>query len=176
MYAQQLERAKRAGYSITTLVSESVPPAAMLQAICRLGLTAVASQGAISAPGPWNWLKGLQEFLSRSESEPAQPRLLRYGLWELPAAVRLPGASAGAVRRALEAAAACFEVLHVVIHVPHLTQGRAGGLRLVEGLLQTAFNLRSERRLTVRTAADLAHRLRADRTSTPARSILRRAA
>jgi hypothetical protein len=172
---QQVQWAERAGFKITTLLADATPCAEVLSSICRLGITAVSLASTSSTPGASSWLRRVRQLFSRSIDEPPPARLLRYGLWEVPAAIRLP-ASQSAVRRTLEMAAACGDVLHVNIEVQQLHQGRAGGLKLVEALVQTAFDLRRERRLAIRTIADLVARLRAERTSTPAQSILRRAA
>lgn len=173
--AQQVQSAERAGYPITTVLADATPDAESLSSICRLGITAVSTAGLSNTANESNWLRRVRQLFSRSIEEPPPARLLRYGLWEVPAAIPLP-AGASAVRRTLEMAAACGDVLHVNIDVPQLRRGRAGGLKRMEALVQAAFDLRSEHRLAIRTIADLVARLRAERTSMPARSILRRAA
>jgi hypothetical protein len=173
--ARQVQSAERAGYEITTLLADTIPEAESLAHMCRVGITAVGLANRSQAAIAPSWLERVGQLFSRSVEAPPQPRLLRYGLWEVPATIHRPAGQA-ALRRTLETAAACGDVLHVNFQTPQICRGRAGGLKVVEALVQTAFELRKEHRLTIRTIADLVARLRAERVSTPAQSILRRAA
>lgn len=173
--SQQLEQAQRAGYTVTTLVSESTPESGLLQACCRAGISAVAVSELVR-PHSSTWLKRVQRCFSLALAAPPQPRLQRYGLWEIVAGLSLPGAqSASGLKRIVQAAAACGEVLHASVDVQQLHADRAGGLKRLEALLQAAFDLRSERQLAIRTVAATVNALRAERSSTPAKSILRAA-
>jgi hypothetical protein len=173
--AQQVQLAERNGHPITTLLVDEVPHAEMLANLCRLGITAVSVASTSYGSGTTDWLRRMTRLFAGSNEEPPQSRLLRFGLWEVAAAIDLLARPAAACR-ALEMAAACGDVLHVNLQAPRLHQGRAGGLRRVEALAHAAFELRNERRLEIATIAGLASRLRAQRTCTPAQSILRRAA
>jgi hypothetical protein len=174
--AGELDQAQGAGYRITTLMCGGTPAPEDLQAICRLGIRSIAATDSAIA-GPASWFSWLSSLLGGIPHEPPQPCLLRYGMWEVPAALALSSnCSGGMLRRNVQSAAACGDVLHVAICLPRLRQGRAGGLKQVEALLQTAFNLRTERQLTIQTIAGVVARLRTRRSGTPAQSILRRAA
>lgn len=172
--SQQLEQAQRSGYTVTTLLIDSTPESNLLQACCRAGFSAVAVSESIRPTT--NWLNRLQQFFSLGHSAPPQPRLQRYGLWEISAGVSLPcNQSASRLHRMVREAAACGDVLHASVDVQQLHAGRAGGLKRLEALLQAAFDLRSERQLAIRTVADMVDRLRDQRGSKPAKSILRAA-
>jgi hypothetical protein len=175
---RELQQAQRAGYRISTLMVEATPSSEALQGLCRLGITAIATPELKSISAPW--LRPLEWLMGRAPHEPRQPCLLRYGLWEVPSAIELPMSlgilSRGTLRDVVRTAAACGDVLHLMIRLPQLRQGRAGGVKQVETVLQTAFDLRAERQLTIETVGKVVERLRTQRKGTPAESILRRAA
>src|SRR5690606_13615368 len=140
-----------------------------LQALSCAGIQTIgtsAVQGRAGGEGRW-WQRAFAWFGS-SADEPPQPRLLRYAIWEVPAAMALDSAvSPRRIARALESAAVCGEVLHVTIDWQRIEQGRAGGLKRIEQLLQAAFELRNERRLAVRTLSAVTERLRQQSTGKP---------
>jgi hypothetical protein len=176
--SRQLEQAERAGYGVSTLATRMSPQADELQSLCKMGIAAIA--GTSAAGAATSVLHWLGRVLWDLQNEPPQPYAMRYGVWSVPAALELPAARGFGTRRALansvQDAAACGDVLHAVIPLQKLQQGRAGGVRQIERLLQAAFELRSERRLTIQTVANVAARLRPQRRGVPAESILRRAA
>ena len=176
--ARELQQVQRAGYRINTLLTGATPSPEDLHGLCRLGITAIAAPGSQSSPRPW--LRPLGWLLGATHDEPPQPCLLRYGLWDIPSAIELPARwgilSRGALREAVKTASACGDVLHLMIRLPQLRQGRAGGAKQVDAILQTAFDLRAERQLAVETIGKVVARLRTHRKGTPAESILRRAA
>jgi hypothetical protein len=178
--ARQVEQAQRAAYRITTLLMQETPSPEELQALCRLGISALATHVRPSHAGLARRLfSSLRRLLSDTQEEPPQPCLVRYGLWEVPAAIDLSAsgfASRGLMHRALESAAACGDVLHLLAPMPQLRQGRAGGFKRIEAVLQAAFDLRSQRQLAVQTVGSVVGGLRMQRHGKPAQSILREAA
>jgi hypothetical protein len=174
---QQLGCCSQAGRAVSTLMAESTPDVKLLQAVCRLGVAAVCIRHCNSDCAAQGWLSRFQKMLSLNEEQPPQPRLMRYGLWEMPTNVLLPSAalSIKGLKRRVQEAVACGDVLHASVDVRGLHRGRAGGLKRLEALVHTAFELRSEHRLSIRTVADAVSQYRAQRSSTPAQSILRAA-
>lgn len=127
-----------------------------------------------------NGIVALRAPIGRVDKAAAQPQALRFGLWGLPVAMRLPsarrwfGGGARAARAQVERAIDARGVVGLAIDARALA--KRGALRLVERVLEHAARRRSEGTLDVLTLGDAASRLSAPAQSRPTRSILRPAA
>lgn len=105
-------------------------------------------------------------------------RTLRFGVWELPATVRLPRASSrlgligGGVNRLIDRALARGEVTHVAID-GHAMIDNPAELRALERLLERLARHQEQGKLSVQTLSGVASQLGTSPERTSATSILR---
>jgi hypothetical protein len=165
-FHRELERrlgaARAANTDITSLIVCDTAPPDHCDLMQKLGLKAV--RGVESAVGT-DW---------------PPPKSLRFGLYELPAALRFPSgnwlASLRLARRArhwINRAVCRRRPLHLVLDGPRLAEGGVLAMRLADSVLRLAVRRREEGRLSVETMALAAQRLQAPPGPGSATSILR---
>ena len=112
------------------------------------------------------------------------PAALRFGLWDVPASLRLPGDSrwklgGGGRRRArsgIDRAIADCGVFHIQVDALSLADRGPAAEHMLEHILRHAAVRQREGVLEIATLATAARRLTGERSSAPARSILHSAA
>ncbi len=174
-FAAELSRqaglAEAAGSQLATLVLRGFPPNRHTDLLIKHGVRAVRSLDLSYCRGSRSPL--LRIF--RAENTEAAPSAIRFGLWDVPATLDLPGgASPAKVRQQIDRAAATGGYAHLAIHVGQLAELKHGAYRL-EQVLQHARQLRGGGRIRIETVAGLAARLATPRQLQPSRSILRAA-
>ncbi len=113
-----------------------------------------------------------------------QPSALRHGLWQTPVCVQIPSPQTWLplslvlfwIRRAMRQAAESSAVLHLSIDAARLAVGQERGFKMLERAFHLARHWQLKGQLSAGTLAQLALRLGRRRRSSPARSILRKAA
>ena len=170
---RRVSRGRSAGLTISTLVLRNVVLDDHLDLVVKEGISAVRSDYAGST--------GSGLLRRRAVAE---PRSLRFGLWDLPAATRLPGESrwlpsgggARSARRGIDRAIATRAVYQLMIDGLLLAVRSPSALRLLERVLRHVDQRRQQGTLTVATLAGTAALLAGNRQGTPSHSILRPAA
>jgi len=123
-----------------------------------------------------------REMTTRWFSKPVcqAPAALRFGLWGIPASLRLPGTSrwklgGGGRRRGrngIDEAIANRGVYHIQIDALEFTERGHMAEHVLESILRHATLRQREGALEIVTLAGVSRKLGGERTSTPARSIL----
>lgn len=111
------------------------------------------------------WLRG-----QRRGAVDAQPKSVRWGVWELSASHRLPECGIRTAQRAVSRAIAERTLMHLAIDLPRLD------MAVIDRVLQPLVRGRDEGVLQVVSIAGLLAHLTASQQGRPTRSILRRAA
>lgn len=163
--ARRLAQASAYGMQTTSILPRGVLVDDHLDLIMKHGITAV---------------RGLVDVKGRS-SKPAMPHPLHFGLWELPAALSLPGESTwlpggGRGRKAhkgISHAAKQGDVHHLVIDIPAIAQMGPAAERVLAGVLRKAVKLRDDGKLEILTLCEVARALAAKTAEKPHRNILR---
>lgn len=176
-FAKELHRRVLRGRSaqlpITSLLLRDATLDEHLDLAIKHGITAVR--------GPY-----YHEPRGRWFSRPAapQPHALKFGLWEIAPAQRLPGESRVwpggggwlAARAGIERAIAQRSVFHLLIDALDFDQCGSGADRTFDKIVRHAARRQKQGLLAIMTLSALAARISGVRQATPARSILRPAA
>ena len=159
--------ARAAGLSISTLMPSGAILDDHLDVVLKYEISAV---------------RGVVDVHGRA-ARPAQPNPLHYGLWEVPAALSLPGSShwlpggglGWKARRQIDRAATNGTVFHLVIDAAAFATAGASALKTLHRVLRHAEHRLDDRRIDVLTLAALAERLSPPRRGVASKSILRTA-
>lgn len=160
-----------------------------LLAVRALGLTVDAAVFSQSLPSDHldlmvkhgiNAIRGPVRHRTRIGATPL-PRMLRYGLWELPGSIALVAGHHwlfGArgrltARRAIRCVAIDGGYLHFVIDAAQLLNGDPSAMETIEQTLLCIDRFRDQQQLETATLSQVANHLTCRRSGTPARSILR---
>jgi hypothetical protein len=170
--ARRITRGRAAGLPISTLALRNVELDDHLDLLVKQGITVVRPASEVCARSGW--------FSRRAR----QPQALRFGLWEAPGSLRLPGPTrsiAGlcgswSARRGIKGAVDGPGVYHLVIDGLLLAKRGSSGLRMLDKILRYAGKWRRRETLDVATLSGLAKGLSGRRHAAPAKSILRPAA
>jgi len=167
-FAQELTRrlygSRAAGIPVTSLVPRNVEPEAHVDLLVKHGVTAVRG-GTTDRRSRRSW----------------RPRPVRFGLWEMPVAARVPGGrgwTAGyrpglGIRRGLRRAVRQRSLHHLAVDAWQMAAIGERERRSLDVTLRAADRLRERRVLRIVTLAEMAAELSAVPYTTPARSILR---
>ena len=145
----------------------------------KYGITALChlSSGESETSSP---VRGRQSPASRQRAY-AQPRAVRFGLWDFPAAMNFPvksgffalAAASLRARQGIDRAIAEQGVFHLVIDGLEYCAGGSGVQRVLERVLQHVDRRRQQGVLQSVSIGEAATQLSRPRQSTPAHSILR---
>ena len=170
--ARRVAHAKAAGIAISTLALRGTELADSLD---------LAVKQDISVVRP-NFREGSGGWFSRPVSR--TPAAIRFGLWDVPASMRLPcssrwkfgGGGRRQARSGIDSAIANRGVFQ--IQVDALTLSDRGNMaeHILEQILRHAIDRQRQGSLEIGTLATVARKLAGDRTVSPARSILHSAA
>ncbi len=157
---RRIHKARKAGLHITSLALRNVDLAENFDLLARHAMTAIRLGHVVS---------------------PAQPPVLRSGMWQMPVSLALPHtprwfqSTAGFAKKTLRNAVQNGGIAHLAIDAGRLAEGEA--VRLVEVLrvLAIAGELQQAGRLEVLTLQQLASSLDRPEAIAPQRSILRAA-
>jgi hypothetical protein len=161
LFRRQLEdavqSAERAGHEVTTAVARNAGAVPHQDLLIKHGISLLASDRRLATgDGPLV--------------------TLRYGLWEMPAAISLPLAGARTAgrrtRRLLDRGISRGELLHLAIDGAAVAATKPT-IRGLERLLQHIQLRRSQQRLQVFTTNEIARRVQGQRRTPAACSILR---
>jgi hypothetical protein len=170
-FAGELSRrilaARAEGLAVSTLAVRHASLIEHLDVAVKYGVTAVRNDTCDAA----------------RRRDPSSPRPLRYGLWELPATVRLPdagrlwsGGETWRTRRAIDAAVASGGVCHLVLDGPAWHDAARHNEHVLNAVLQYVAIRRKQGTLVIETLAAAAARMSQPKhRASPARSILRAA-
>ena len=170
-FAKELFRrvsgSRGADLTVSSLVSRNVDVAQHIDLLVKHNITAITGLPS-------------SEELKRPLSP---PRVVCYGLWEMPVAARLPGQGnwrhrlvyASAIRRGIHHAAREFQVFHLRIDAWRLSQSTRSERRVVQRALGYIARAVERRGAYCLTLGQLAAQLSQVPSITPARSILRSA-
>lgn len=159
--SRRVLRARAAGLATTTLVPVDPVDETHLDLLVKHGITAV-----------------------RGPLQATAPQALRFGVWQLPATLRLPVESGWLhravrgliVRSSLRRTAAGRGLFHLIVDGPRLGLAGRPALRSLERLLRYADSRRRQHQLEAITMSEAAARLSHTPSILPARSVLRKAA
>jgi hypothetical protein len=164
-FARELERrihsARSAGMQISSLVLRDVELAENFDLLVKHQIAAI------------------RPAASRDSAD--QPQLLRHGMWQVPAHLRLPrkagwfASNVSLAKRGLAGAAKSAGVFHLAIDAGQLAEGDTAKLSEVERILAHAAELRASQQLEILSLQQLADRLDRPAGAAPLRSILRAA-
>jgi hypothetical protein len=165
--ARRVTRGRAAGMEISTLVVREADPAEHLDIVVKQGLNVVRT--------------ATHDARSRGVK---QPQPLRFGLWEMPVSLQLPGASRWApgggslwiAKRRIGQSAQAPAVFHLVVDSLAMAAKGSAAQGVLDKVLRHAAHFQSRNLLTVATLAATAAQLSGERRATSARSILRPAA
>jgi len=171
--ARRVTRARAVGLDVSTLVLRDGTLDDQLDLAVKHGIRALRASYDTMRDSAW--------FAARAVAQPWSPR---FGLWEMPPSLRLPGVSnwrpggggTRAAKRGIDQAAAARSVYHLMIDGLLLATAGKSAERVLEKVLRHADRRRQQGTLQVMTLASTAQCLTGDRHGTPARSILRPAA
>lgn len=164
--ARRFDNARRAGIAVSTLALRNVEQVLDLDLLLDHGVTAVR--------GP--------AVESRQAARKLAAPPIRYGIWQPPAAWKIPPQSAWwtpsgwLIRREIRRAIRQQTILHLEIDAPRLVSAPDQAMTLVTAVLAYAAARRDAGQLEVLTIGQVARQALAERTSAPSRSILRPAA
>jgi hypothetical protein len=162
---RRFDAARRSGIPVSTLALRNAPTAVDVDLLLDHGITAIRGPAAATAS------------LARKVGMPP----IRFGIWQAPAAWRIPTESrwwfprSWPVRRELRRAILRGSLLHLDIDAAGLV-GQGQGLAAVQMVLRLIAAEMAAGRLQVETIAAVAQRELRQRDSVPSRSILRGAA
>lgn len=141
-----------------------------ISALCR-----VALHESHSASTPASlWRSGW--FAPKSALAGSAPRSLRWGLWQMPAAIDLARLGGWRTRQSLVRRVTTEGFVHLCVDVANLAAGGKRAERQLDAVLRPAFAWQEQGKLRVQSISATVAQLGAIRQSPPARSILRRAA
>jgi hypothetical protein len=168
--AAMRQAAERAGCRPQALLLRGNRIPSHLDLLAQAGIRAIALQhGDRGASGPvWRRLASLW---AQAQGASTHARLLRHGVWELPATLVSPGAGWRAADAALERCLRHGNLLHVIVSAAAL--GRSSARAELAQLLACLALRREQGALAVDTLPGYVAHLTAPRASQPARSILR---
>ena len=164
--ARRFEGARKAGISATTLALRNIEQVRDLDLLLDHGVT------ALRAP--------LVESNALARKLNCPP--IRYGIWQAPAAWRIPSATAWwtpgswSICREIRRAIVRRSFLHLAIDASRLLDASERDLAIIGKVLRYAANRREAGQLAIETIAQLSMRILAERAPAPSRSILRPAA
>jgi hypothetical protein len=176
--ASALTLARGAGCSPTTLILGEGPIPEHLDLLVKQGITALrgaTSTATVARPGLWSSITRLLSGGNSSSENPARPRSLRWGVWEMAPSISLSGNNLRVLQRAVDRAIGSDEIIHLAIALPQLA-GSTAGLGLLERLLRHVSRRRGEGVLETETMAGVVARLSQAHRGRPGRSILRHTA
>ena len=163
--ARRVSQARNLGIELKALVPRVASIVQHIDLVIKQRITAIG---------------GTEESKGR---QPAAPRALHYGLWELPASHALPlrdssflFSGAWSTWRRIRRAAAEGNTFHLVVDMPALLQAGRRSEKMVSRLMRRVAELRDRGLLRVETLGTAAARLSDVPTLSPQRSILRRVA
>ncbi|HEV3417274.1 MAG TPA: hypothetical protein VG056_10685 [Pirellulales bacterium] len=169
-FLRRKQRAKHAGVPLSTLATGGDLPREHFELLVRQGITAIrASRGS---------------EISGQRGRPPAPGIssLRYGLWQVPADMRLSGGgwlsgtiAALRICRAIDRRIAAGIAGHLAIDAPALAARSNGKLSALKTVLRHIERRQREGTLQVGTIAATVGRLAPARTGRSAQSILRAA-
>lgn len=156
-----------------SLILQGVSLDADFDLLAKHGINIVACDETVGSNA------GQHESLNQSPpTQASSVRTRRFGVWELPATVRLPQVASrlsllgGGVNRQIDRALTKDEVTHIVIDGLAVAENPAE-LRNVERLLERLARQQEQGKLKVHTLSNLASQLGQSRDRTSATSILR---
>lgn len=169
---RRVTHAKGAGIEITTLALRGTELNDHLDLAVKQGISVIRADYREVSSG---WF---------ARPVPGTPATVRFGLWDVPASMRLPGTSrwkpGGGGRRRARTGIAAAIVNHGVfqIQVDALLLAERGTMaeHTLEQIVRHALSRQQEGFLEIGTLAMVARKLAGERTANPARSILHSAA
>ncbi len=175
---RRIAEARGAGARTTTLLVAAGVTPAHLDLVDKHGVTAlcrVALHESRSASTPGSlWRSGW--FAPSAARVGAAPRSLRWGLWQMPAAIDLARLGGWRTRQSILRRVAAEGFAHLCVDVPALVAGGTRAERQLDAVLRLAVAWQAQGKLRLQSVADTVAQLAAPRQSAPARSILRRGA
>ena len=163
-------RAASAGYAIRTLIFPGAVQETFSDLLVKHGIDVV--RGNPSDLQPRRKRSILSRFSGAASSRLVAPRSVRFGLWDVPCSVSLPGTPGSVLRAWIDRASESRGIVHLRIDVPALLRDTRGGLLELGRLVEHAASRRDARRLRVATLSELADSIRR-RRATPSQSILK---
>jgi hypothetical protein len=163
---RRFEGARKAGIAATTLALRNIEQVRDMDLLLDHGVTALR--------GP------LVESSAMARKLNSPP--IRYGIWQAPAAWRIPSIAAWwtpgswSICREIRRAIVRQTFLHLAIDAPRLLESSDRDLAIIGKVLRYAAARREAGQLAVETIAQLSQRILAERAAAPSRSILRPAA
>lgn len=170
--ARRVSHGRAAGLSISTLALRGAELSDHLDLVVKQDISVVRGDYHDLASG----------WFSRPVIQ--QPAALRFGLWEVPASMCLPGNSRWKIggggrrrgRKSIDQAIADRGVFHVQINALNLADRGSMAEHALEQILRHATLRQREGAIEIATLANVARRLTGERITAPARSILHPAA
>jgi hypothetical protein len=141
-----------------------------ISALCRMALH---ESHSASTPASL-WRSGW--FSPNSARAGSAPRSLRWGLWQMPAAIDLARLGGWRTRQSLLRRVATEGFVHLCVDVASLVAGGARAERQLDAVLRLAVAWQEQGKLRLQSIAATVAQLSATRQGPPARSILRGAA
>ncbi|HTN76529.1 MAG TPA: hypothetical protein VL096_14820 [Pirellulaceae bacterium] len=168
-FARELARrfgsARAAGLNVSSLALRHLELAEHFDLLPKHGISAVRT-----------------EPMPRRHGPPAQPHVLRYGVWQAQASLRLPqptrwwwGGDSAPALRLVKRAARHGEVAHLLIDGAELIANVAKSMTTLERVLAVAAQLRDAEQLQIQTLQEVVLLLARPRELVSQRSILRAA-
>lgn len=170
--ARRVSHARAAGIDIATLMLRGTELSDHLDLLVKHQIAVVRGSYRRQTTG----------WLSRPVLQ--APAVVRYGIWDVPASLRLPtegrwtlaGSAARNGRRMIDQAIAAQKVFHLEVDAQSLADSGPLVERQLEHILAHAAQRSTQGALAVGTLSDTAAQLTGDRSNAPARSILHPAA
>lgn len=170
---RRLAQARTAGHRPTTLQLASGCRVGHLDTLGRFGITALrAAPLHPQTASLWQNLLGA----GRRPLAEQRPHLARWGVWQFPSEMSVPGVSLGTARRAVDRAIQESATVQVSIDLRQLTADRRTSHAVLDGLLRHVAARRQAGLLQALTLDQCVARFAQQHQGRPARSILRRAA
>jgi hypothetical protein len=170
--------ARAGGINISTLFVDDSSCCERHDLLAKYGVTAICSthevgRGSASATR----LGAVGRLFSPLATRTLMgPQKLRWGLWKMPAAVRIAAQGVRRTRRALDRAAASGELTHLHCDLPALASGGPIDLAPINSLLRQVAQYEHSGRMLTQTVTETATCLSRPRGAVSACSILRKRA
>jgi hypothetical protein len=182
LFGQELSRraaaAREAGVQPSTLLMAGGATPAHLDLVEKHGITAlcrISLHESHSASTPASlWRSGW--FSPSSARAGSAPRSLRWGLWQMPAAIDLARLGGWRTRQSMLRRVSTEGFVHLCVEVASLVAGGTRAERQLDAVLRRAIAWQEQGKLRLQSIGATVAQLSATRHSPPARSILRGAA
>jgi hypothetical protein len=170
---RRLGQARQAGHVPTTLNLASGCRVGHLDTLARFGITALrAAPLHVQSQTFWQHLANV----GRRPHVEMRPHMARWGVWQFPAELTVPGVGLSAGRRAIDRAIQQGSTVHISVDLRTIAQDHRTSRAVLDGLLRHAEQRRTAGQLHTLTVDQTVARTTQQHQGRPSRSILSRAA